>query len=254
MTHLVYDGSFEGLLTAVFESYEYRLKDYEILTVAAAAQKSLFAETHPVCTSAEKAARVLKKFETLTSRQGVGTLLRVYLFENDHRERLIAYAIGRALAHPKQDIFDDLAQPEILEVAKILKSMAREVHRMHAFVRFELLEDEVYFAKIEPDYNVLPLIVSHFKQRYADQKWMIYDVARGYAAVYDGQAVEFFHPTPEQEQQMQQNQAFWHASEVKYQTLWQRYFIKTGIPARRNMKLHLQHVPRRYWKYLTEKT
>ncbi|MEO6759204.1 MAG: DUF4130 domain-containing protein, partial [Saprospiraceae bacterium] len=25
------------------------------------------------------------------------------------------------------------------------------------------------------------------------------------------------------------------------------------IPERRNLKLHLQHVPKRYWKYLTEK-
>ena len=41
---------------------------------------------------------------------------------------------------------------------------------MLAFVRFELLQDEVYFAKIEPDFNVLPLFRKHFKERYADQK------------------------------------------------------------------------------------
>ena len=41
--------------------------------------------------------------------------------------------------------------------------------------------------------------------------------------------------------------------EKKYQTLWQRYFVKTGIPERKNMKLHIQWMPKRYWKYLTEK-
>ncbi|MGK4566274.1 DUF4130 domain-containing protein [Flavobacterium sp. 3HN19-14] len=38
-----------------------------------------------------------------------------------------------------------------------------------------------------------------------------------------------------------------------YALLWNDYFKSTNIPARKNMKLHLQHVPKRYWKYLTEK-
>ena len=35
--------------------------------------------------------------------------------------------------------------------------------------------------------------------------------------------------------------------------LWKDYFTSTNIPARKNMKLHIQHVPKRYWKYLNEK-
>ncbi|MFN8364013.1 MAG: DUF4130 domain-containing protein [Cloacibacterium normanense] len=62
---------------------------------------------------------------------------------------------------------------------------------MLAFVRFELLQDEVYFAKIEPDFNVLPLIRKHFKERYADQKWMIFDLKRHYGIFYDLKEVQF---------------------------------------------------------------
>ena len=68
------------------------------------------------------------------------------------------------------------ADEQILEIAKINKSINREINRMHAFVRFEKLKDEVYFSKVEPDFNVLPLIVKHFKDRYQDQKWMIFDI------------------------------------------------------------------------------
>jgi probable DNA metabolism protein len=41
--------------------------------------------------------------------------------------------------------------------------------------------------------------------------------------------------------------------ESLYQELWKQYFDSVNIKARRNMKLHIQHVPKRYWKYLIEK-
>ena len=66
---------------------------------------------------------------------------------------------------------------------------------MLAFVRFELLQDEVYFAKIEPsDFNVLHLLEKHFKERYADQKWMIFDLKDIMEFFYDLKEVHFFTP------------------------------------------------------------
>ncbi len=41
--------------------------------------------------------------------------------------------------------------------------------------------------------------------------------------------------------------------EELYQTLWQQYFQSVNIKARKNMKLHIQHMPKRYWKYLVER-
>ncbi|WP_072989097.1 DUF4130 domain-containing protein [Flavobacterium segetis] len=42
-------------------------------------------------------------------------------------------------------------------------------------------------------------------------------------------------------------------SEIQYQKLWWEYFDHTNIKERKKIKLHLQHVPKRYWKYLMEK-
>ncbi|TXD94820.1 DUF4130 domain-containing protein [Gillisia hiemivivida] len=44
------------------------------------------------------------------------------------------------------------------------------------FVRFQLTKHKIYFATIEPDFNVLPIILQHFESRYADQKWIIYNI------------------------------------------------------------------------------
>ena len=42
-------------------------------------------------------------------------------------------------------------------------------------------------------------------------------------------------------------------NEELYQKLWQQYFNSVNIAARKNMKLHIQHMPRRYWRHLVEK-
>ena len=60
---------------------------------------------------------------------------------------------------------------------------------MEAFVRFQKLKDGLYYSLVQPDYNVLPLII-HFEDRYADQRWLIYDSHRKYGLYYNLNSVE----------------------------------------------------------------
>ena len=253
MTTLLYDSTFEGLMTTVFEVFEYKYDVVEIVAQQNYSQENFFAETHEVITDFTKSDRVLKKLEENLGKEGISQLMLVYFSERKDFERLILSAVRHSIKYPKQNILQDFGNEDILEISKICRSVSRERHRMLAFVRFELLQDEVYFAKIEPDFNVLPLIRKHFKERYADQKWMIFDLKRHYGIFYDLKEVQFFTPDSSQLQNFRNSEQFHHEEEKKYQTLWQRYFIKTGIPERKNMKLHIQWVPKRYWKYLTEK-
>ena len=253
MTTLLYDSTFEGLMTAVFEVFEYTYDVVEIVAQQNYSQENFFAETHEVITDFNKSDRVLKKLEENLGKQGISQLMMVYFSERKDLERLILSAVRHSIKHLKKNILQDFGNDDILEISKICRSVSRERHRMLAFVRFELLQDEVYFAKIEPDFNVLPLIRKHFKERYADQKWMIFDLKRHYGIFYDLKEVQFFTPDSSQLQNFRNSEQFHHEEEKKYQKLWQRYFVKTGIPERKNMKLHIQWVPKRYWKYLTEK-
>ena len=41
--------------------------------------------------------------------------------------------------------------------------------------------------------------------------------------------------------------------EKLFQELWKGYFKSMTIKERINPKLHRQHMPKRFWKYLTEK-
>lgn len=253
MTTLLYDGSFEGLLTGIFEVFEYKFSPAELISKDNYSSESMFAEIHEVFTQNSKSDRVLKTLETNLGKAGVSHLLRVYLSERSDLEYLILNAIQKSIKYPELDILQNYADTEVLEIAKINKSISREVHRMHAFVRFEKLKDEVYFSKIEPDFNVLPLIIKHFKDRYQDQKWMIFDLKRNYGVSYDLENVDFFYPNDDQNYNIKKTEDLLHDEEIRYQKLWQRYFFKTNIPERKNLKLHNRHVPKRYWKYLTEK-
>jgi len=125
---------------------------------------------------------------------------------------------------------------------------------MEAFVRFQLTHDGVYFSNIEPDFDVLPLISKHFRSRYADQQWLIYDVKRNYGIFYDLNSVEIISLDLQEihTNSIRKTNAF-TTEEYDYQDLWNNYFKSTNIKSRINMKLHTQHVPKRYWKYMSEK-
>lgn len=253
MNTLLYDGSFEGLLTAVFEVFEYKFSEAEIIARPHFVVSTLFSEPHEVVTNEEKAQRVLKKIQENLGDKGVSKLMQVYFSEDKNAGNLVLEVVRNMLQFPTRNVFGNLANPAILRVRELLKSVSRESHRMKAFVRFEQLKDGVYFAKIAPDFNVLPLIFRHFKERYKDQQWIIYDETRKYGIFYDLENAEFFEPNEDFSKNVAKNKDFHSEKEENYQKLWQRYFEKATIKERKNTKLHLQYLPKRYWKYLTEK-
>lgn len=254
MTTLLYDGSVEGLFTAVFEVFEYRYTLPEIISSDKYRTVQLFADTHEVVTDAMKAGRVLKKLDETIGKNGIRKLLYVHFSELPGAESLILSAVRQAVKQQTGDnVMLNYANGDIMAISKICKSVEREIHRLHAFVRFEKLSDGTFYAKVQPDFNVLPLGFKFFTDRYQDQKWMIYDVKRQFGVAYDLMETTFFQPEGAMLAALGDPRSIHHDEEAAYQRLWQRYFTKTNIVERRNVKLHVQHVPKRYWQYLTEK-
>lgn len=252
MIWLLYDGSLEGMLTVVFESYEYKWKDIHIRKEGVAVPL-LFTEVRTVVTDEEKAKRVWKKLLDLFGAKGVQTLWTAWLSELETIEDTILGVIRYAI-DSKQNVLSDFGHPDVLQLQQTVKSVGREKHRMEAFVRFQLTKDGIYFSVIDPDFNVLPLILPHFRDRYADQRWFIFDSRRSYGIYYDLEKAAFvdFIPNSLLSANGVSKDAFGDGEEL-FQKLWGDYFKSTNIQGRKNTKLHVQHVPKRYWKYLVEK-
>jgi probable DNA metabolism protein len=252
MTDFVYDGSFEGLLTAVFEIYEYKASAARIIPEGRY-QPDVFAEKRPVISDATKANRVWKGLQRRLSSQGLLNVFSVYLSERTDTEALLLDFFRMVFANT-ETVEENYGSPVVLQIAQIGKQLHREKHRFEAFVRFVQLSDGLYFATIDPDFNVLPLITPHFTDRYADQRWLIYDTRRGYGMYYDLEKVEEVHPDFLNTGSFENPSGnILDASEELSQQLWQLYFQSVNISERRNLKLHRKNVPVRYWKYLTEK-
>ena len=252
MTILFYDKTFEGFLTAVFEVFEFKYQDVQIVHEGTF-QNSFFAEPIEIITNPEKSDRVLKKLEKQLGKSGIQQMLYTFLSEDASREMILLQVIIYAVENPSKDILKDYANPFVMQLSKLVKSVNRERHRMKAFIRFELLKDGIYLAEIFPDFDVLTLIITHFKNRYQDQKWLIYDSKRGYGVYYDLNVLEIITLDDTSVFGGSQKDDMLHDIEINYQKLWIEYFDHTNIKERKNDKLHVQHVPKRYWKYLTEK-
>jgi len=248
---LIYDGSFNGFLTAVFKAFEEKIHVADIQRNGQA-QNALFSETEIIFTQMDKAKRVWNGIQHKSST----AIKNVYFaFLSEHRgiEILLYRYIQKLFASPTS-VHSNYSDPSILKIAQLAKNVGREKHRMEAFVRFQLTKDELYFANIEPDFNVLPLISKHFRSRYTDQSWLIYDVKRKYGLYYDLKTVELVLLDLEEmyTNSIRKNDRFLD-EEYGYQELWANYFKSTHIKSRINKKLHIQHVPKRYWRYLSEK-
>lgn len=252
MTLLSYDSTFEGFLTAVFEIYEFKYSTPKIIKNDDM-QQNLFAKPIEIITDIVKSDRVIKKLNTQLGTDGVRSLIYAFLSEKIEIEDVLFNVINYAVKNPTQNVLKDFANDSVLQISQLTKSVGREKHRMEAFIRFELLKDGIYFAKIDPDFDVLTLIIRHFKNRYQDQKWLIYDLRRKYGVYYDLKTVEIVSLDLDIKLIENKSSEVFSDSEIEYQKLWWEYFDHTNIKERKNSKLHLQHVPKRYWKYLTEK-
>ena len=252
MTILSYDSTFEGFLTAVFEIFEFKYQQPKIIKKGDS-QQNIFATPIEIVTDVTKSDRVIKKLTDQLQNDGVRTLIYAFLSEKVGVEDLLFKVINYAVANKNQNVMKDFSNDAVLQVSQLTKSVGREKHRMEAFIRFQLLKDGIYFAKIDPDFDVLTLIMNHFKNRYQDQKWLIYDLRRKYGVFYDLKNVEIVSLDLDLKLIDDKSSSVFSDSEIEYQKLWWEYFDHTNIKERKNTKLHLQHVPKRYWKYLTEK-
>jgi probable DNA metabolism protein len=248
----LYDKTFEGLLTAVFDAF-FR-KQIPDKIVASGETVPLFTETHEVATDPEKAGRVLAGLKKKISKSAIQMLFVCHLYEMDNVETRIFHYIRKAFA-AGQSIELNFADPDVLELSKIYKKVKREEEKVRQFVRFQKTADGVFFACIEPIYNVLLSTKDFFEDRFADQSWLIYDVRRQYGLYYDRKetnVVRFdrLNFSPDTGQLLPEQM---DGCEIDFQELWRQYFRSTAIKERINLRLQRQFMPKRFWKYLTEK-
>lgn len=252
MEMYVFDNSFDGFITLIFDFYVRKPKSIKVFAERDF-QPSMFNETYEVITDSEKADRVHQSLKRKLYSTNYKAMQAVFLSEKiEAYQQLFHYCC--LILNNSEDIQLNYGNQYVFYVMKMYRSVYRESHHYKAFIRFEELNKNLFFTKIEPNFNILPIITSHFIKRYADQNWLIYDLIRKYGVLYDMKSGKV--------QEVQLNftpksttipTEYIDVNEQFYQELWKSYFKSSNIVARKNTRLHVQVLPKRFWKYLTEK-
>lgn len=237
------DGSFEGILTAVFEAYRNK-EDPEVISSKETYQIPLISDVREIITDAGKSGRVYQAILKKMSRESLEDLYSAYLSENTecglyiYRYIKIGLDLGRK-------VHGYLQNPDVLRIHDLAFKVMTEMQRFLGILRFKKLKSGIFYACYEPDHNITMLMTDHFAERLSDEPWIIHDLKRGIFALYDTEEVVFSTGLPPFIDEA--------CDEEEFETLWKRYFKTIAIESRYNPKLQKSFIPRRYWKHLIEK-
>lgn len=234
-----YDGTMQGFLCCVFESYQRRELPSGICSPEEG-RLTLFPERE-IATDTVRARRVLTGIERLggSVRQ---RFMTAFLSTDPDKEQILlrylrlAFAAGRGVDRM-------LGDPDVAAAWQLERRVTGEAHHYIQFIRFEE-RDGMLGAVIHPQNMVLPLLRPHFCSRLPDEAFLIYDATHGVAMLRRGNEVRYL--------EMEDYDRETAPEEQQWQILWKRFFRALTIEPRRNERCQRTHCPRRFWQDMCE--
>lgn len=244
MISYIYDGSFDGLLTSIYEAFYAKEKPTDIIREEGFRENFLVEKVY-IKTDPEKARKVYSAIENKISPESLRRVFYAYLSELPDSGMVIlrylqlGFKIGSYV-----DL--NLANEDVLNMDKISRLVGKERHRITGILRFKKIKEEILYARVEPDHNIIALVAPHFKERLKGENFIIHDTKREIGVFYNKKEwivkdIERLDPFLVKD------------SEEIYEDLWRTYFKSISIQTKTNPKLQKRNMPMRYWKYLTEK-
>jgi len=254
MHDISFDGSFEGLLNIVYLRYYEKIEPLSIRSFdgTSAMQLGLDFDTIKIIdnpiqkitaeTDYDKADRVYTALRKKTA-EGAENAYRAWLSPTNIYMDIYQYIMLCFKEGAHAENFKTLDY--VLAVHKAVKYVGTEVNKLVGFCRFAETTSGVYYCDISPVNNVLPLLVEHFCSRFHEQAFVLHDVGRGIAAIYDTNECLF--------QEVGKHAKFEvDDSENQWQELWSAFHKTLANENRVNTKLQRQMMPLRYRKHVTE--
>ena len=240
----LFDGTFEGLLSALYKGLK---ENHPMLRIESSAsyQPDLFTEASVLVTDHRLAQRLFQLICQEMSSRTLRHVYRVYLSEVSHGGTLLLPFLlkGFRLGPGVNDLITD---PAIYPVLRLSRRVSREFHRYLGLLRFQELEQGLLYARMEPDFNQTPLLAPHFSRRLPASPWIIHDIRRELAACWDTREWILRDLTAEGIPSLS-------VQEKSLQDLWQTYFQHIAIQERQNPRVQQNFMPKKYWKHLVER-
>ena len=235
-----YDGSFEGFLSAVFDSFSMKTVPADII-IFDDMEPSLL-KIHYVETNAEHAKRVLNGIEQKLGYSVLNMVEKSFLFDGEGKEIAILRFIRKAFAEG-MSTGSKIGDEDVNRVYRMCVAVNNEAEHWRQFARFSD-SNGALVAVIHPKHFVLPLIKGFFCARIKNEHFMVFDSEHGAALIHTPQKTAII-PV--------ESLDFPDPSEDNfYSNLWKSYYRHIAIAIRYNPACRRSHMPKRFWQYLPE--
>lgn len=245
----LYDGTFEGLLTIVFNCYISRELPSKILPETEYIP-NIFDTTKLIKTDFEKSDRIFKGISNSICYDALYNAYHAFLCANkshicENKEiDIVKFLIYGFIIGPK--IMTMLSIDYVLHVLNLRKNMLSEAHKLKGLVRLQEIGDNLFYSSIHPENNVIENLGHFFIKRFPTQNLILHDKNRGIALLYNTKEYTII-----QVDGNSLNPSITE-SEKQFQSLWKTFHKTIAIKERTNPRCQMQFMPKKYWKDLIE--
>ncbi len=237
--YFVSDSEINAFYTAIFDC----LKSGGIITSRQDFQLTLgdtVINVESDCTKCEEVKTALLLYDRYAS-DDIAFALR----SGDNNKEQTVFGYVKILLKTKAPVIKRMNLDEILKFNALTYKITGELHRLKGLLRFIECENGVLYAPYSPDNNITDLLAEHFKHRLSCEKFVIHDIKRKLATIYDGNSLLTG--------KVGNAEIYVSEREKEFENLWKKYYKSVNIESRPHTKQMKGSMPVRYWKFLPEK-
>lgn len=188
-------------------------------------------------------APVLPEGPPLSLPRAAADLVQLVVCHRDPERYGLLYRLIWRLTHGEKALLEVMSDPLVHRLAMMGKAIRRDLHKMHAFLRFRRVETaggERFVAWFEPDHHILAAAAPFFRNRFGSLDWTIL-TPEGRVS-WTGGALVFGPPATRDEA----------AAGDGFEEGWRDYYESTFNPARLNTTAMRAEMPKKYWRNMPE--
>lgn len=176
--------------------------------------------------------------------QAVGQLIETVVCHGDPERYALLYRLVWRVLNGERALLDQHADPLVHRLERLDKAVRRDIHKMHAFLRFRALPaldgGERYIAWFEPDHHIVEAVAPFFVERFESMVWTIL-TPKG-SLHWDRHRLMTGPPAERPDS----------LTDDRFAEGWLRYYESTFNPARVNPTAMRAEMPRKYWANMPE--
>ena len=239
-TYIIND-CLDGIFTAVYDSFLYKEQVIDLITNCE--QVNFLNSYKKIEIDANKVVKVKNKLKSLLYTTNYNQI-KVAFCSGDNKKHLIIFNYLVKIIKCQKDCTNNLSDIDIFKYDNLLSKIRLESHRFKGFIRFEKSKEGVYIAKFSPDNDITALIFPHFKRRFKNMPFILCDEKRKIIALSNKEKSLITYGD---------TNIFTLGDDNEFKKMFKLYHDSVNIKCRKNTRLMLNYLPRRYHAYMPEK-